>query len=74
MHQVKTGLRLYIRPLGGSQMLEGLHEALTTSVVIGVGWPAHAREHVVRSQEGHVGVGGILDAAIGMIDPQACAD
>jgi len=44
--------------------LECLHEALTTSVVIGVGRPAHAREHVVRSQQGHVRFGGILDAAI----------
>ena len=30
--------------------LECLHEALTTGVVIGVGRPAHARDHVVRSQ------------------------
>jgi hypothetical protein len=49
--------------------LERLHDALTTGVVIGVGRPAHAREHVVRSQPGHVRVGGILDAAIGLMHP-----
>ena len=49
-------------------LLERLHEALTTGVVIGVGRSAHAREHVVRSQQGHVCFGGLLDAAIRMMD------
>ena len=48
--------------------LERLHEALTTGVVIGVGRPAHARDHVARSQQGHVLLGRRLDAAIGIVN------
>ena len=45
-----------------------LYEALATGVVIRVGWPAHARDHVMRPQPHHVRSGRILDPAIGMMD------
>ena len=55
--------------VGGDLLpLERLQKALTTGVVIGVGRPAHARDHVVRPQQSHVRLGRILDAAIGMVD------
>ena len=60
--EIPIGVRVDLLPL------ERLHEALTTGVVIGVGGPTHARDHVVRSQQGHVLLRGILDAAIGMVD------
>ena len=49
-------------------LLERLHEALTTRVVIGIGWPTHTRNDAVRPQQGHILLGRILDAAIGMVD------
>jgi hypothetical protein len=48
--------------------LERLQETFAMGVLIGVGRPAHGLNHVVRSQQGHVRVGGILDAAIGMVN------
>jgi hypothetical protein len=60
--EISIGIGIDLLPL------ERLHEALTTGVVIRVRRPAHARDHVVRSQQGHVRFGGILDAAIGMMD------
>ncbi len=49
-------------------LLERLHDALTPGVVIGVGRPTHARNDVVRPQQGPVLLGRILHATIGMMD------
>ena len=48
--------------------LERLHEALTAGMVIGIGRPAHARDHVVRAQHRPVLPGRLWDAAISMMD------
>ena len=56
-------------PIGvGRELLLGerLHDARTPGVVIGVSRSAHAGDHVVRLQQGHVRLGCILHAAIGM--------
>src|SRR6185369_1719127 len=49
-------------------VLERLHEALTTSIVVGVRRPTHARNYLMLLEHLHVFIRGILQAAIGMMD------
>src|ERR1017187_4816360 len=47
--------------------LQGLHEALATGVVVGVGRSAHARQHLMFAQDTDVLSRGILNAAVGVM-------
>lgn len=60
---------LQIAILGNVNFLlfQGLDEALTTGIVIGVGRPAHAGDYVLLLQQLHILPGGILQPAIGMM-------
>ena len=49
-------------------LLQGLHEAFTDGVVIGIRRPAHARDHVLELELLDIIGAGILDPLVGMMN------
>ncbi len=49
-------------------LLQRFHEAFTERLVIGIGRPAHARDHSIGLELGHVIGAGVLDTLVGVMD------